>query len=117
MPHSTYSKKKSFHLLDGTMNFFGLKVKNGRKCSIFRKTVFVNRSQIFIAFPRLYATQIMKFRQNHWSLISINPFINKNRVIFFKIDYSYEQTALFTTSHLRSELKLKRQNKRKKRDV
>jgi hypothetical protein len=41
MAHSTYSKKKSFHVWEGTMNFFeNWKVKNGRNCSKFRKTVF-----------------------------------------------------------------------------
>jgi hypothetical protein len=36
MPHSIYSKKKSFHLLEGTINFFESelkKVKNGRNRS------------------------------------------------------------------------------------
>jgi hypothetical protein len=44
MPHSTYSKKTSFHLLEGTMNFFWelKKVKNGR-----------NRSQISKKFEKI----------------------------------------------------------------
>ncbi len=28
MPHSTYSKKKSFHLLEGTMNLFYVRHRN-----------------------------------------------------------------------------------------
>jgi hypothetical protein len=50
MPHSTYSKKKSFYLLEGTFLRTG-KAKNGRNCS-----KFINRSQIFIAFPKFNAT-------------------------------------------------------------
>jgi hypothetical protein len=58
MPDSTYSKKKSFHLLEGTMNFFenwkGQKWKKPLKISKFR--FFINRSQIFIALTKFYVT-------------------------------------------------------------
>jgi hypothetical protein len=41
--------------LEGTMNFLRTeKVKNGRNRSKFRKTEFLNRSQIFIALPKFY---------------------------------------------------------------
>ncbi len=49
MPHSTYSKKKSFYLLEGTMNFFEKteKVENKRNRSKFRKTVFYKQISDF----------------------------------------------------------------------
>ncbi len=41
MPGSTYSKERSFHLLEGIMNLFeSFKGQNGRNHSIFQKTVF-----------------------------------------------------------------------------
>jgi hypothetical protein len=58
MPHSTYSKKKSFHFLEGTMNLFEeLKwSKTGETTQYFEKCFFINRSYIFIALPKFYAT-------------------------------------------------------------
>ncbi len=38
----------------------------------FKKRFVINRTKIFIALPKFYATQrIMKFCQNHWSLMYI----------------------------------------------
>jgi hypothetical protein len=46
MPHSTYSKKKSFHLLKGTMNLFE-ELKRGKMeetTPYFENQFFINRS-------------------------------------------------------------------------
>jgi hypothetical protein len=42
MPHWTYSKKKSFHLLEGAMNFFESKMEE--TAQNFEKRFFINRS-------------------------------------------------------------------------
>jgi hypothetical protein len=46
MPHSTYSKKKRFHLLEGTMNLFEeLKwSKMEETAQYFEEQYFINRS-------------------------------------------------------------------------
>jgi hypothetical protein len=52
--HSSYLKKKSFHLLEGTMNtrqavlFENLKAKNARNRSIFHTKVFLTVFWVFI---------------------------------------------------------------------
>jgi hypothetical protein len=58
MPHLTYSKKKSFHLLEGTMNLFEeLKSsKMEKNAQYFEKQFFINRSYIFIVLPKFCAT-------------------------------------------------------------
>jgi len=55
---STYSKKKSFHLLEGTMNIFEelKRSKMEETAQYFEKRYFINRSQLFIALPKVYAT-------------------------------------------------------------
>jgi hypothetical protein len=46
MPHSTYSKKKSFHLLEGTRNLFEelIRSKMEETAQYFEKQIFINRS-------------------------------------------------------------------------
>jgi hypothetical protein len=58
MPHSTDSKKKSFYLLEGTMNLFEelKRPKMEETAQYFEKQFFINRSWIFIALPKFYAT-------------------------------------------------------------
>ncbi len=72
MPHSTYSKKKSFHLFEGTMHFFenwkGQKWKKQLKISkngfLLTDLRFSSPFQNFMSH-----IEIMKFCQNHWSLM------------------------------------------------
>jgi hypothetical protein len=58
MPHSTYSKKKSFHLLEGTVNF--LRAEKGQKwkkpLKISKNGFLLTDLQIFIALPKFYVT-------------------------------------------------------------
>jgi hypothetical protein len=46
MPHKTYSKKKCFHLLEGTMNLFEElnRSKMEKTAQYFEKLFFINRS-------------------------------------------------------------------------
>jgi hypothetical protein len=72
---------------------------------------FHSLSKIFM--PHI---EIVKFCQNHWSPISIQPFLHRAGLFFVEsITAIYEQTAIFTTSHLRLQITLKRNNKIKKR--
>jgi hypothetical protein len=56
MPHSTYSKKKSFHLLEGTMNFFESweRSKMEETAQKFKNDFY--KQIIFTALPKFYAT-------------------------------------------------------------
>ncbi len=53
-------KEKSFHLIEEPMmsTFYDLKSPKCMQHSIFCKTYFINRSQIFIALPKFYARHL-----------------------------------------------------------
>jgi hypothetical protein len=58
MPHSTYSKKKSFHLLEGPMNLLkNLKGQKWKKPLNITKNSFLQTDLRFL-FPLLYSVQV-----------------------------------------------------------
>ncbi len=56
---TTYIKKKSFHLIEESLcTFYELKSPNASNHSILLKRFFINRSQIFIALPKLHVRHL-----------------------------------------------------------
>jgi hypothetical protein len=59
MPQTTYTKKKSFHLIEESMcTFYELKSKMQATTQFYVKRFFINKSLIFIALPKLYARHL-----------------------------------------------------------
>ncbi len=72
MPHSTYSKKKSFHLLEWTMNFLeNWKSQKWKEPLKISKNGFLKTNlRFFLPFQNFMPhIKILKFCQNHWSLV------------------------------------------------
>jgi hypothetical protein len=77
MPHSTYSKKKSFHLSEGTMNSF-LRAEKGQKWKKplnISKNGFYKQSLDFQCPSKIlcHTLEFMKFCQNHWHPTAEQP--------------------------------------------
>ncbi len=69
MPHSTYSKKKSFHLLEGTVNFF-----ESWKNQKWKKPLKISKNGFFYKQIKDFhcPSKILCYTSNLWNFVKIS---------------------------------------------